>query len=1155
MSTLHVWLAALGLEQYAAVFAENDIDLGVLPELSEKDLAELGVSLGHRKKILKALAEVAPVHAMATTPRMPVGLEAPDPRSYTPKHLADKILQSKSALEGERKTITALFADLKGSTALLEGLDPEVARSVIDPALQIMMDAVHRYEGYVAQALGDGILALFGAPLAHEDHAQRAVFAALKMQEEMKRHSDAVRLKQGAPLAMRVGLNSGEVVVRSIRKDDLHTDYVPVGHSINLAARMEQMATPGSILITAYTQKLVEGYFVLKALGEAVIKGMEQPLAVFEVTGLGQLRTRLQVAASRGLTRFVGRQQELAQMKQALDQAREGRGQVIGIMGEPGMGKSRLVHEFKADAVGFVVFEAYSASHGKASPYLPITELLKGYFQIQLQDDERARREKVIGKLLGLDRSLEEVLPYYFALLNIEDADSPLPQMDAPSRRRRTFDALKRVTLRASLEQPVLLIFEDLHWIDSETQGFLDGLVESIGSARILLLTNYRPEYRHEWGAKTYCTQLRLAPFGRAEAEEFLSALLGEPADSTNATHLRDLRHWILEKTEGTPFFMEEVVQELFEQGILQRDLHGKALSPLQAITNIQIPTTVQGVLAARIDRLPSNEKALLQQLAVIGREFAFSLARSVVGRADDELHQLLNALQKKEFLYEQPAFPEVEYLFKHALTQEVAYNTLLQETRKVIHEKTAQVIEAAYGLELEDHLGNLAHHYTRSGNVVKAIEYSQLAGVQATQRAASTDAVNYFTTALTLLRTLQPSLERDRKEFTLLIALGAQLVSRGITSPEVGETYLQARRLFEKAGTSAELCAVLIGLHVHFLAIGEPAKALMEAQELLRLAKEIPASDLMCYGYYALNYDCLFSGRLIEAQMHAEAVLQLYSPERDRHQTRLYGYDTCVVTINNKAHALWLLGFPDQALQLVEQSHVHARTLGYPFMDRAALMWAAICHALRRDYRRCQDCAEGLLLLEPGQVLPEYIAWARILCGWARSQLGECGTSAEIVQGRQDAAHISAHLLYPLWVGCLAETCLNERDFAAALEAFTEARAMIARTNEHWFDAELSRLHGEILLRRPATDSAEAERLAETAFEHGIQIAREQQAKSWELRTATSLAQLWQSQRKFAEAHALLAPIYGWFTEGFDTKDLQEAKALLDELRTAQSA
>src|SRR3989441_10464231 len=377
------------------------------------------------------------------------------PASYTPPHLAERIraeqraLEARGSTEGERKTITALFADLKGSTALIEGLDPEEARAIIDPALQLMMDAVHRYQGYVAQALRDGIFALFGAPIAHEDHPQRALYAALRMQEEMRRYGDQVRLKHGAPLAMRVGVNTGEVVVRSIRKDDLQTDYVPVGHSTDLAARMEQMATPGSILITEYTRKLVEGYFELKALGAAEIKGMAEPLPVYEVVGAGPLRTRLQVAARRGLTRFVGRQRELEQLQHALAQAEAGHGQIVGVMGEPGVGKSRLFYEFKLTShSGCLLLEAYSVSYGQASPYSPILELLKTYFQIQPQDDERQRREKVIGKVLGLDRNLEDMLPYLFTLLGIEDSTSSLQQMDPQIRRRRTFEAVKKLFLR-----------------------------------------------------------------------------------------------------------------------------------------------------------------------------------------------------------------------------------------------------------------------------------------------------------------------------------------------------------------------------------------------------------------------------------------------------------------------------------------------------------------------------------------------------------------------------------------------------------------------------------------------------------------------------------------------------------------------------------
>src|SRR5262245_51743314 len=427
-------------------------------------------------------------------------------------------MESRGAADGERKTITALFADIQDSTALIEDLDPEAARASIDPALQLMMDAVHRYECFVVQPTGDGIFALFGAPLAHEDHPQRALFAALRMQEESRRYAEQLRREQGINLQIRVGVNTGEVVLRSIRKDDLHTDYTPVGHSIHLASRMESLASGGTIVVSESTYKLIAGYFECQALGAAKVKGVTEPVPIYEVRGVGPLRTRLQVAARRGFTRFVGRQSELEHLRRALAQATAGHGQIVGVMGEPGLGKSRLCYEFKLTALsGCLVLEAYSVSYGKASPYLPVIELLKSYFQIQPLDDERTRREKVGGKVLMLDRRLEETLPYLLALLSIDDPTSSLQQMDPQIRRQRTFGALKQLFLRESLNQPLILIFEDLHWIDSETQGFLDTLSESIASTRILLLVNYRPEYRHAWVQKTYYTQLRLAPLGIEE--------------------------------------------------------------------------------------------------------------------------------------------------------------------------------------------------------------------------------------------------------------------------------------------------------------------------------------------------------------------------------------------------------------------------------------------------------------------------------------------------------------------------------------------------------------------------------------------------------------------------------------------------------------
>src|SRR5262249_7636396 len=653
-------------------------------------------------------------------------------------------------------------------------------------------------------------------------------YAALRMQEEMRRYSDQVRLTHGAPLSMRIGANTGEVVVRSIRKDDLHTDYVPVGHSTNLAARMEQMATPGSIVVTDYTHKLTDGFFEFKALGTAIIKGVEEPLNVYEVLGAGPLRTKLQVAARRGLTRFVGRQSEMEQLQWALEQAKAGHGQIVGVMGEPGLGKSRVFYEFKLLSPSkCLVLEAYSVSYGKASPYLPVIELLKSYFQIQPQDDERTRREKAGGKVLMLDRSLEDTLPYLFSLLGIDDPTSSLQQMDPQIRRQRTFDALKKLLLRESLNQPLMLIFEDLHWIDTETQDFLDVLSEGIASARILLLVNYRPEYRHEWGQKTYYTQLRLAPLGTEEAAELLTFLVG------NDRSLSAVKPLILAKTEGTPFFMEEVIQTLVEEHVFSGERGQYRLE--RAATALRISPTVQGVLASRIDRLAPEEKALLQQLAVLGREFPVGLVRQVVTQPEEELYRVLAALQRKESLYEQPAFPEVEYTFKHALTQEVAYNSLLIERRKTVHERAAQAMETLFHATLADHYGDLAHHYSRSGNIQRAIDYLHRAGQQAVQRSAHAEAAPHFTAALEFLKTLPDTPERAHQELTLQLALVLSLrFMKGFTAPEVGAIHTRALELCQQIGETPQLFTTLWGAAIFYLARAEMQTARELAERLM---------------------------------------------------------------------------------------------------------------------------------------------------------------------------------------------------------------------------------------------------------------------------------------------------------------------------------
>jgi class 3 adenylate cyclase/tetratricopeptide (TPR) repeat protein len=639
------------------------------------------------------------------------------PQSYTPRYLAEKILTSRHALEGERKQVTVLFADIKGSLELLTDRDPEEARKLLDPVLERMMDAVHRYEGTVNQVMGDGIMALFGAPLAHEDHAVRACYAALAMQQAIRRYTAEVRRDQGIEVQVRVGLNSGEVVVRAIGSD-LRMDYSAVGQTTHLAARMEQLATPGSTRLTGETLRLAEGFVQVVPIGPVPVKGLPGPVDVFELAGPSATRTRLQAAAARGLTLFVGRGQELVHLRQALDKAQGGHGQVVAVVGEPGVGKSRLLWEFihSHRTQDWLVLESSSVSYGKASAYLPVIDLCKSYFRIEARDDARSIREKVTGKLLTLDESLRAMVPAFLSLLEVSSDNAAWDALDSGQRRRRTVDGLRRMLLRESQIQPLCVVFEDLHWVDAETQGLLDALVEGLPTARILLLVNYRPEYSHGWGSKTYYSQLRLDPLPPESAEQLLRALLGEDGD------LEPLKRLLVKRTEGVPFFLEESVRTLVETGALAGERGDYRLG--RPFDTIQVPATVQAILAARIDRLPPENKTLLQTAAVIGKDVPFALLQAISETSEETLRHGLGRLQAAEFLYETALFPELEYTFKHALTQEVAYGGLLQERRRDLHARIVRAFESLYPGRAGEQTSWLTLHAFRGEVWDRAVAY-----------------------------------------------------------------------------------------------------------------------------------------------------------------------------------------------------------------------------------------------------------------------------------------------------------------------------------------------------------------------------------------------------------------------------------------------
>src|SRR5712691_1862719 len=735
-----------------------------------------------------------------------------EPLSYTPPYLAEKIFTARSALAGERKQVTVLFADLKDSTELIRGLDPEAAQQLLDPAIHCMMDAVHRFEGTVNQVLGDGIMALFGAPLAHEDHALRAC-------------TEEVRRTRGLELRMRVGLNSGEVVVRAIG-NDLHMDYSAVGETTHLAARMEPLATPGSIRLSASTLGLVEGLVRVTALGPIPIKGLVEPLAVFELTGVTTLRRRLQAAAVRGLTRFVGRQHELDTLRQALAQAAAGHGQVVALVGEAGVGKSRLAYEcvHAHPTPGWLVLESASVSYGKATPDFPVLDLLRGYSHVEAQDEARTVRAKVTGQVLTLDEALQDTIPALLSLLEVLPEDSPFRSLDPPQRRQRTLQALKRVLLRESQVQPLLLVFEDLHWIDTETQALLDSLVESLPTARLLLLVNYRPAYQHVWGSKTYYTQVRLDTLPPASAEELLHALLG---DDPSLVLLHQL---LIARTEGNPFFLEESVHTLVEtQALVGAPGAYRLVQPLRTI---QVPATVQAVLAARIDRLPPEAKQLLQTAAVIGHDVPLVLLQTIAESPEAPPQHDLAHLQAAEFLYETRLFPEREYTFKHALTHEVAYGSLLQERRRTLHARIVTALEALAGDRLAEQSERLAYHALRGEVWEKAVAYCHQAGMKAFARSAPREAVACFEQALGALQHFPDVHDTQRQAIDLRLDLHTSLFLLGehrqnlvhLREADTLATTLGDHRRLGRVSVQMTMTLLVMGDHDGALASGQRA-------------------------------------------------------------------------------------------------------------------------------------------------------------------------------------------------------------------------------------------------------------------------------------------------------------------------------------------
>jgi len=799
------------------------------------------------------------------------------PQSYTPKFLADKILTTRSSIEGERKLVTVLFADVANYTSIAEKLDPEEVHQIMDGCFKILMDEIHRYEGTINQFTGDGVMALFGAPVAHEDHAQRACHAALSIQKVIQGYGEKIGERHGAEFKLRMGLNSGPVVVGSIG-DDLRMDYTAVGDTTNLAHRMQDMANPGSVLVSGHTHRLVRDFFELTSLGKVEVKGKEKPQEPYELLRAGEVCTRLGAAQAKGLTRFVGRENAMASLQEAHGKAEAGSGQVIGIVGEAGVGKSRLLLEFRNRLLpdAFTYLEGRCLHFGGAMAYLPVLDMLRSYFGVKEGEQEAVVRKRMAERILTLDNKLEPTLTPLQDILSLKVEGEAYLKLEPKQRRERVFEAIRDLLIRESQEKPLILAIEDLHWIDKTTEEFLDYLIGWLPNVRVLLLLLYRPEYTHQWGSKSYFNRIGLDHLSLRSSAELVRAILegGEVA--------QDLRELILNRAAGNPLFMEELTHSLLENGVIKKEKNQYVLS--RKASDLEVPETIQGIISSRLDRLEENLKRIMQVASVIGREFAFRILETITGMREDLKASLTN-LQGLELIYEKQLFPELEYIFKHALTQEVAYNSLLVKRRKEIHKRIGQAMERIYEDRLEEFYEMLGYHYSRADNSDKAYRYLKLSGDKAARTWANWEAIRFYGEAIQVLDSRPETEEKKREKLDVCLSMYNPLTLLGY--PERSHELLQqAERLSKEVKDARSLAYIRGRLGSYYTMTGRPNLGIEYCEKAYDEAQTIGAIELIAPGAFDVCAAHLHVGDYSRVVDVAERVLRLieeYHRERDR--------------------------------------------------------------------------------------------------------------------------------------------------------------------------------------------------------------------------------------------------------------------------------
>ena len=1116
------WLRGLGLERYTQAFQDAEVTTEVLAELTEADLRELGLPLGPRKIVLKAIEALAD----------------PPTTDLLPEEAREEVGSKTVAIsvEAGRRQLTVMFVDLVGSTALSSRLDPEEMGDLIRNYQNTVAGEITRFEGHIAKFLGDGVLAYFGWPRAHEDEAERAARAGLSLTAAVA----ALAAPGDGALAARVGIATGLVVVGHLVGEEEARERAVVGETPNLAARLQEVAEPGRVVVAEATRRLLGDLFAYRDLGALRLKGFAEPVRVWSILGEGAAESRFD-ARHASTTALVGRDQELALLLDRWERAKDSEGQVVLLAGEPGIGKSRLVHALR-ERLGSeprTPLRHYCSPYHTNSAFYPVIGLLERAAGLQRGEPPERQLDTLEAMLALAVENVQESAPLFADLLAIPTGGRYRPLDLSPQHRKeRIFQALLDQVAGLASRQPVLALYEDVHWIDPTTLELLGRVVDRVQRLRVLAVITFRPEFAPPWTGHGHVTTLSLSRLARRQG----AAVVGRV---TGGKRLPDeVLEQILAKTDGVPLFVEELTKTVLESGLLEDT--GDCYELTGPLPPLAIPATLQDSLMARLDRLASV-KEVAQMAACIGREFSHELLAAVASLGENALGDALAQLLTAELIFRRGAPPKVGYSFKHALVQDVAHESLLKSRRQQIHARIAAVLEERFPTVAETEPEMLAQHLTEAGLAGRAVGYWLRAGRSAAERSANLEAISHLSKGLEALNRLPACPERDRQELTLQTAIGTPLIAvHGYAAPQTGAAYSRARLLCERLGDTGALFATLSGEFTYHFVRGDYGMMRQLTEEARRTSERTADAALRLAAHRLSGLTALQVGAFVEARSEFETILRLYDPSRHRPPPVHFVHDPKISALPYLAVILWILGYPEQARCWSVAALQYAEVLNQANLTAHVRVYGGAGLAeLLRDTAAVRGHADAIISLADQHRLHYFRLSGLILRGWVIAQEG--ATEEGLALMRQSAAERLALGVgwYQIRYLCmLAATHLQAGTAEEGLGVIAQAANLVARNNDHMWEAELRRLEGEL---RSAQGASPAD--VESCFEQALATARGQSAKSFELRASISLARLRRDQGKHAEARALLAPVYGWFTEGFDTRDLKEAKALLDEL------